>query len=224
MSDSGTHARPLRIAIVNDYHVVVAGLAGMLAEFRERVIVVERDHRVPVASDVDIILCDEFGTVEGEGIDLTDLLGGNAKVVVYAWRDHPEAITKALGQGVSGYLSKGLTSLELVEALEAVAAGQTVVSSFPVQEDQPGGGEWPGQEAGLTMREAEVLALIAKGLTNEHIAKVLFLSVNTVKTYVRTGYRRIGVKSRSQAVAWALHHGFAPDTYRVLEHQPASNP
>jgi DNA-binding CsgD family transcriptional regulator len=64
---------------------------------------------------------------------------------------------------------------------------------------------------GLTRREVEVLTLIAQGRSNRDIAAELYLSPNSIKTYVRTAYRKIGATSRSQAVAWAIRHGFPVD-------------
>ncbi|WP_166139190.1 helix-turn-helix transcriptional regulator [Nocardioides ochotonae] len=60
----------------------------------------------------------------------------------------------------------------------------------------------------LSEREAEILGLVAQGLSNPEIGEVLYLSVNTVKTYLRTAYRKIGLRTRAQAVTWALCHGF----------------
>ena len=76
---------------------------------------------------------------------------------------------------------------------------------------------WPGREWGLTEREAEVLALITQGLSNQEIAERSYLSINSVKTYIRTAYRKIGVTRRSQAVVWGMKHGFEPDRVRVVE-------
>lgn len=59
----------------------------------------------------------------------------------------------------------------------------------------------------LSVRERQVVTLIAHGLSNQEIAEELFLSINSVKTYVRSAYRRIGVTRRSQAVVWGLTHG-----------------
>lgn len=64
--------------------------------------------------------------------------------------------------------------------------------------------------AGLSEREEQVLALIAQGLTNQEIADRVFVSINSVKTYIRSAYRKIGVTSRSQAVAWGLRNGIIP--------------
>jgi DNA-binding CsgD family transcriptional regulator len=62
--------------------------------------------------------------------------------------------------------------------------------------------------AGLSTREAEVLELICRGMSNLEIADQLFVSVNSVKTYVRQIYQKIGVSRRAQAVAWGLAQGF----------------
>ncbi|MDF1606229.1 response regulator transcription factor [Nocardioides sp. YIM 152315] len=64
--------------------------------------------------------------------------------------------------------------------------------------------------AALSEREEQVLALIAQGLTNQEIADRVFISINSVKTYIRSAYRKIGVSSRSQAVAWGLRKGVLP--------------
>ena len=78
-------------------------------------------------------------------------------------------------------------------------------------------GAWPGAEHGLTAREAEVIALITQGLSNQEIAEQTYLSINSVKTYIRTAYRKIDVTRRSQAVAWGLKHGFDPDVLRRVD-------
>ena len=63
----------------------------------------------------------------------------------------------------------------------------------------------------LSARETQVVALIVQGLSNAEIAATAFLSINSVKTYIRTAYRKMGVTRRAQAVGWGMTHGFAPD-------------
>jgi DNA-binding NarL/FixJ family response regulator len=75
--------------------------------------------------------------------------------------------------------------------------------------------DWPGRSEGLSDRESEVLALITQGLSNADVARLTYLSTNTVKSYIRTIYRKIGVGSRTQAVLWGIRHGFAPDRHRI---------
>ncbi|MCD4534379.1 response regulator transcription factor [Nocardioides sp. cx-169] len=79
-------------------------------------------------------------------------------------------------------------------------------------------GDWPGRRHDLSDREAEVLALIAEGLSNKEIGATVFRSVNSIKTYIRTTYRKIGVHTRSQAVRWAMENGFAPRPSRRVVH------
>lgn len=213
---SGAH-HPVRLAVVNDSEVVVKGVASMLADHADRVVVVECDIAAPVLSGVDIILCDTFAQAPGDGIDLQVLMSSkDTKVVVFTWSGHPAAVALAIEQGAAGYLSKGLTALELVEALEAIHAGETLTSDDIELGDATGHGDWPGRSAGLSPREAETLALIAKGLTNEEVAAASHRSINTIKSSIRNIYRKIGVQNRAQAVGWALQHGFAPENSRVI--------
>ena len=211
--------QPVRLAVVNDSEVVVKGVASMLADHADRVVVVEYDIAAPVLSGVDIILCDTFAQAPGDGIDLTVLMASkDTKVVVFTWSGHPAAVALALEQGAVGYLSKSLTALELVEALEAIHAGETVTSSdVELGDAVVGHGDWPGRFAGLSPREAETLALIAKGLSNEEVAAATHRSINTIKSSIRITYRKIGVQNRAQAVVWALQHGFAPERTRVVD-------
>jgi two-component system, NarL family, response regulator LiaR len=210
--------RPLRLAIVNDYEMVVAGVAAMLAPHFERVAVVELDSRMPVVSDVDVILYDTFGQVQGDGLDLGDLVADtSARVVIFSWNTQPDLVQRAIEKGAAGYLSKAMTADEIVDALEAIRGGTVVTPELVDTEGRSTNGEWPGREAGLTAREAEVLALITQGLSNQEIAERSYLSINSVKTYIRTAYRKVGVTRRAQAVVWGMQHGLEPDRYRSLD-------
>ena len=70
---------------------------------------------------------------------------------------------------------------------------------------------------GLSVRESNVLALVSQGLSNQEIAETMFLSINTLKTYIRSTYRKIGVATRPLAMAWAIQHGFPGP---VIQHGP----
>lgn len=205
---------PVRVAVVNDYELVVRGVAALLEPYADRVLVVELDSKVAVVQDVDVILYDTFGQVQGDGIDLEDLVEGNGgKVAIFSWNLQPDLVARSLAQGAAGYLSKSLEGEDLVRAIEAVHAGRVVVPSRPAGRDRMAG-DWPGKAMGLTAREAEIIALITQGLSNQEIAARSYLSINSVKTYIRTAYRKMGVTSRSQAVLWGVRHGFRPDVMR----------
>jgi DNA-binding NarL/FixJ family response regulator len=208
--------RRLRLAIVDDYAVVVAGVASFLAD--EHVDVVEIGASRPVISDVDIVLYDTFGQVSGAGIDLKDFVrDSGAKVVIYSWNLQPQLIQEALDQGACGYLSKVLTGPEVVRALERVMRGEIVVVSGDHETSVGAEGDWPGRAAGLSSREAEIVALITQGLSNQAIAERAYLSINSVKTYIRSAYRKMHVTSRSQAVLWGVENGFKPDMLRTVD-------
>jgi NarL family two-component system response regulator LiaR len=210
-------ASPVRIAINDDYELVVAGVATLLAPYADRIEVVELDSNMPTTSDVDIVLYDTFGQYQGENIDIGSLsTAGKPKVVVFSWNLQPELIDGALAAGAAGYLWKGMPVADMVAALEAVLAGETVTPPEAARPD-PEAGAWPGKEFGLTAREAEVIALITQGLTNQEIASKVYLSINSVKTYIRTAYRKIDVQRRSQAVAWGMSNGLAPDHVRTVD-------
>lgn len=205
---------PLRVAIVNDYEIVVVGIAGVLQRFPERVEVVELDSGVPVQAEVDLVLYDSFGQPQGASIDVSAVVGEtSAKVVVFSWNTQHDLVERSLAAGAAGYVSKGVSGEELVKLLEAVHAGETVVP--PCDEEVEGRfGQWPGDEHGLSPRESEVLALVCQGLSNQEISERAFLSLNTVKSYLRTLYQKIGVESRTQAALWGVDHGFRPDRLR----------
>ena len=70
-------------------------------------------------------------------------------------------------------------------------------------------------EPKVTEREREILALITQGKRNDEVAELTYLSKNSIKSYIRTAYRKIGVSSRTQAVLWGVAHGFLPDHHRI---------
>jgi len=202
---------PIRVALSNDYHVVLAGVATVLAPYSDEVEVVEITSEPTMSEPVDVILYDTFGRLPAEDEKLERIVAENrARVVVYSWDAYPPDAARE--HGAAGYIHKGLPPEELVTAIVAIAHGD-YTESAPAEDagEDAGMPTWPGQEFGLTARESEMLTFIARGLTNEQIAARAFLSINTVKTYIRTGYRRIGVRTRAQAVRWALMNGFEPD-------------
>jgi DNA-binding NarL/FixJ family response regulator len=204
----------IRLAIVNDYEVVVRGLASMLRSYSDRVEVVEVDANTHPAATVDIALFDDFAQSYRDRERIARLVRdpGIAKVVVYTWSaDDPGEPTRM--PGISAYLSKRLAAADLVDALERIHAGETV----RLEDCGRGGsigGDWPGREEGLTARESEVLSLITQGYSNKDIVETTMLSINSIKSYIRSAYRKIGVTSRSRAVLWGIDHGFQPDRVR----------
>jgi DNA-binding NarL/FixJ family response regulator len=203
------HDAVTRVAVMNDYEVVVLGVLGLLAPFEDRVRVVELDVDLPVSEPVDVALYDAFSMEGTHSLALDDIIANPMieRLVLYTWNLGGDMVEEALARGVRGILAKGLPAVELVDALRRVHAGEVVVSPVPVDEQPLVPGDWPGRSHGLTAREAEVVALITQGLSNADIAARCYLSINSVKSYIRSAYRTMGVSTRSQAVRWGIEHG-----------------
>lgn len=208
---------PITVALVDDYDVVVKGVANMLDPYRDRVVVAELDSTMPVEDVVDIVLYDSFAQPESDHEEIGVLVANPRarRVVVYTWNFHSDLVESARRHGAHGYLSKTLPARELVAALEAVHSGEVVISAVAARARSAPGLDWPGRGEGLSDREAEILALITQGKSNADIARLTYLSPNTVKSYIRTVYRKLGVGSRTQAVLWGVKHGFTPDHHRI---------
>ncbi len=202
-----TVPRPLRLVIVNDYSVVVAGVAALLAPYADRVVVEAYVGELPPEGQADVVLFDPFGhagSLERLGEIVRET---GTRVLVYTWAVNDRQVAGAIAQGAAGVLAKSLDGAEILAAVEAVAAGEVL---RPTASGPPGRSlmaDWPGRAAGLSAREAEVVALISTGMANAEISEALFLGLNSVKTYIRSAYRKMGVSSRSQAVLWGLRNG-----------------
>lgn len=199
----------ISVAIVNDYPVIVEGLARLLSG-DDRLAVVELDAMADPGQSVDIVLFDAFSQLQLE--DSLRRLAGNpayGQVVVYSWNVEPAQIQQALAAGVGGYLSKELDTQRLRDALVRVHGGEQVIEPEHLQGEpnQPG---WPGKTFGLSARESEVITMITQGITNDEIARSSYLSINSVKSYIRSAYRKMGVERRSQAVLWGVENGMLP--------------
>jgi DNA-binding NarL/FixJ family response regulator len=209
--------RPVTVALVDDYDVVLRGLAHMFDDYRDRVVIAEINANTTMDDRVDVVLYDSFAQPESDHAEIGHLVASPRarRVVVYTWNFHPDLVASARRRGAHGYLSKTLPARELVAALEAIHAGETVISAVAPRARSVPGLDWPGRGEGLTDREAEILALITQGKSNADVARLTYLSGNTVKSYIRTIYRKIGVSSRTQAVLWGVEHGFTPDHNRI---------
>ena len=196
--------RPIRVALSNDYELALLGLAQMLARHPHVVQIVDLTTLTQMPHDADVILFDTFGRLPDDDAKLRQIVEKNdAAVVVYSWDDYPEEAARR--HGAAGYLHKGLSADDLVAAIVAIHEGAE--QPVPAIQDPPIR-TWPGEALGLTQRESEMLTFITRGLSNDEIVQRSFLSINTVKSYIRSAYRKIGVKSRAQAVAWGFRNGF----------------
>lgn len=204
---------PITLALVEYYDDVLVGVARMFDSYEQRIQLVGLDRDSVIPDPVDIVLYDSFAQPHVERGDVAALVANPraSRVVVYSWDFNDAQVGAAFASGASGYLSKILPASQLVEALEAVHRGERVISPAPGRNRLSVGLNWPGRTEGLSEREAEIVALITQGMSNAEIAQLLYLSPNSIKTYVRSAYRKIGVDNRVGAVLWSVDHGFKPD-------------
>jgi DNA-binding NarL/FixJ family response regulator len=198
----------VRVAVVSPQEVVMRGLTTMLADFPDRLVVTALPSVRGRAQGVDVILYDTLGLHMSDGSDLEHLLKEtDAKVLIFSRDMRPDLRVKAYSLGAHAWVSMSVHAGDLVRAIELTATGEPMGE----REDRL------ATVAGLTTREVEVLALITQGLSNKDIAAKLVLSVNTLKSHIRQAYRKIEVTTRSQAVSWAITHGFAPPDQDSVE-------
>jgi len=218
----------IRVLIADDQRVVRDGLS-MLVSLIDGVEVVglasdgTEAVRLAEAHRPDVILMDlRMPGVDGATAtaQVRQRLPGTQVLVLTTYADEA-AILAALRAGALGYLTKDASAEQIEAAVRAVHAGQThldpavqarlvatVTGQAPGPATDPAGraGAPPG---GLTSREAEVLNLLASGLSNTEIAQRLFLSNATVKTHINRIFAKTGARDRAQAVRFAYQHGLA---------------
>jgi NarL family two-component system response regulator LiaR len=208
---------PVNLAVVDDYPLVVAGLHSVLQPFASRVRLRSLSRIGVRDDDLDVVLHDP---APGSARLSLDARGPSVRrlprLAVFSWLGDAERLQVALARGADAHLSKTLPAEELVDAVERVSRGERV----GMQASGPASGAvdlWPGVAHGLSGREAEVLMWICQGVSNREISERAFIGLNTVKTYIRSCYRKIGVTTRPQAVIWAMSHGFGPFDGRRAE-------
>lgn len=202
---------PITVSLVNDYELVVAGLATMLQPYADRVRVVDSTSDGSPAETADVALFDTFGGRRHALTKATELLreGRVRHVVLYTWDASADFLSSAQDAGVSGVILKSSPADRLVQSIERIVAGERLglghVTRSPRTE----------QNEELSTREREVLALLALGYTNRQIATELYLSVDTVKSHMRRLYSKLGVTNRTQAALRADRYQLRPPLSRV---------
>jgi DNA-binding NarL/FixJ family response regulator len=202
---------PITAAVVSVHDIVHSGLAGMFETRPGAVEVVPLEPGAIGDSQPDVILYDVFGLHDGEGEDLQRFVKDYDSAVVGMARDlRPDLAARALALGVDACVSLAGDVDSILEVIRSAVAGEGQPDAAGPGSDHPGAYAVLGEEAGLTPRETDVLRLLTLGRSNQQIAEECYLSINSVKSYIRSAYRRIGATNRSQAVVWCIQHGFEP--------------
>jgi DNA-binding NarL/FixJ family response regulator len=213
----------LRVAIVDDQHLVRAGFRMILEAEDDLEVVGEAGDGIAALDLVrrerpDVVLLD-VRMPHRDGIEATrDIVAAElpTKVIILTTFDLDEYVFSSLRAGASGFLLKDTPPEDLVAAVRTVASGEAlldptvtrrVVTAFVegVAADAPS--HPPAELASLTDREREVLVLIARGRSNAEIAAALVVSETTVKTHVGRILAKLRLRDRVQAVVYAYEHG-----------------
>jgi DNA-binding NarL/FixJ family response regulator len=219
-------SEPIRVLIADDQRVVREGLATLLGLLPEVEVVgsaSDGHEAVVLAADLlpDIVLMD-LRMPRCDGVEATRLLRGrvpNTKVIVLTTYADDRSVIDALRAGARGYLTKDAGGAEIRHALKQILDDHAVIdpavqrhvvdaiATLPPGHDHRPRSPLP---AGLTPREAEVLSLIATGMSNHEIAVHLVVSEGTVKTHINHLFAKIDARDRAQAVTYAYQHGLIP--------------
>jgi DNA-binding NarL/FixJ family response regulator len=204
------------VVLADDQRVVREGLATLLgllpdidvvgtaADGEEAVALVDRLRPDVVLMDLRMPRCD--------GVAATRRLresGSPTHVVVLTTYADDRSVVEALRAGARGFLTKDAGAEEIERAIAAVVRGDAVIDPAVQHHLVDAVAGRPELPDGLTPREAEVLALVAQGLSNGEIAGRLFVSEATVKSHINHLFAKIGVRDRAQAVSYAYRQGLA---------------
>lgn len=216
---SGTR-KVLHVGVVDEFPLITHGLVAMLGPYAPRLLVHTGLPGTATPGPVDVTLYDPTTRASVTPPSLATLLADPARgqVLIYSLNPAPSLVDEWLATGCAGFVDKRTSAADLVEAIQSLVTGQsaTVRGAPPPDSSLVPPDDWPGQEHGLSRRESEMLALITRGLTNADICAGCGLSINTVKTYIRSAYAKLAITRRPQAVRWGVQHGMLdPGTRHV---------
>jgi two-component system, NarL family, response regulator LiaR len=198
--------KPIRVALVNDYMIVLEGLRALLKSCEPEIQVVEIDLRMEPRRGVDVTLVDTYGELDSlnERVRSLGADSSNGSIVVFSFSDRPEAVRHAMHGGAQGFISKAVPRQQIIEGIKAAAKGDRVIMTQRTQHAQIDEAlRWPGRDMGLTERESELLSMLSTGMTNRELGRHLYISENTIKTHLRRLYAKLGVRNRAQAASLA---------------------
>jgi len=207
---------PIKLLIADDHEVVRTGLKTLLEDSDIKVVGEaasgEQAVKMALKLDPDLVLLD-IRMPEGDGLNALGRIKLDRQdmpILMLSTYDNPTYVARAVALGASGYLLKSTPREDLIKAIRAAAAGESVWTREELRR-VTGALATPrlsaDVEVPLTQRESEVLRQLAFGLTNKEIAQALHISYETVKEHVQHILRKVGVSDRTQAAVWAVRKG-----------------
>jgi DNA-binding NarL/FixJ family response regulator len=206
----------IRILVADDHPVVREGLRGMLSAESDIEVVAEAASGAEAvalfgALRPDVVLMD-LRMPGGDGVDAIGKIRAShesgVRIIVLTTFDTDADILRAVEAGAAGYLLKDAPRADLLRAIRAAARGETVLA--PVVAGRLVSRVLRPRPETLSARETEVLALVARGMTNFQIGRALFVSEATVKTHLTRACAKLGVTGRTAAVTKAMETGALP--------------
>jgi DNA-binding NarL/FixJ family response regulator len=201
-------ALPIRIAIADDHALFRQGLKSMLALSTDVAIVGETDRADGLAPMLDATPCDILLLdlqMDRSSLVEIDTLARRTKVIVVTASEMADDALAAIRAGASGVVFKRFAIETLMDAIQAVSAGQVwmppALQSRIARELRE-----PAREP-LTPREREIVRHVAMGLRNAEVGKKLFISEDTVKTHLNNVFQKLGVRDRVQLTLYAIRLG-----------------
>lgn len=222
---SGVNQLPMKILLVDDHEVVRLGLKALLSRNAQFQVVAEAGNASEALDRVarykpDVVVMD-IRLPGKSGIEATREIVSKypeTKVIMLTSYAEEELLFDAISAGASGYVLKQIGSGELVNALEKIGRGESLLDPSLMQKVFQRVREASRKAedeafASLSDQELKILALVAKGKTNKEIADAVFLSEKTVRNYVSSILSKLHLSTRSEAAAYAVQH-------RVQDHLP----
>jgi len=199
-------ARVSTIVIATPHDLVAVALRTMLTEERDDAASPLRVLPPDTREEPDVVLYDVIALLDGDGGDLAHWVARTATTVVALTRPlRPDLGTRALEAGADAVLPLSATAAEIRTVVGKALAGKLAEQNGASADLHH---RRLGAAVGLSPRELDVLREVVNGLSNREIADLFHLSINSVKTYIRSAYRKVGVTTRAQAVSWCVRHGF----------------
>jgi DNA-binding NarL/FixJ family response regulator len=200
---------PIRIVIVDDHHALRIGLSAMLAAFPQVLVVGEAADTagaIEICQSLapDVVLMD-LRLPGGGGVEATLRIcqsQPHTRILVVTTYEGDEDVHRAIQAGASGYLLKGLSSAELASAIETVHRGGRVIPEGLAARFKE-----RNQRKDLSSRELQVLQQIVLGRSNKEIATSMGVGEESVKTYLKSLFQKLGVSDRTQAAIEAVRQG-----------------
>jgi NarL family two-component system response regulator LiaR len=216
----------IRVLIVDDHKVVRKGLKAFLTAYHDLILIGEAGSGEEAESQCaqkkpDVVLMDLVMPGEG-GVAATRAICSaypETKIIVLTSFEEEDLVEQALKAGATSYLLKNVDTDELATAIRAAHQGRAVLAPEATQALIHAARKEPEPIYDLTDREREVLALLVDGLTNPEIAQRLAVKNSTVKFHLGNLYSKLGISTRTEAVALALKHQLIGPSIPKLDHQ-----